>query len=171
MDTKCAPVLRPTALWEGHKNLVYSRAHSWARTTRHEPEELIAEGHIAFMEALSSYDGSSKFSTWVYGACNLRMRAFAQRNAPPVAAPEEMPEAMELERKEFDHSWLHSLSEEARFIAELLISSPREALGILGSEPPKAIRGKLRDHLRAQGWSWARIWGAFAELKQKIREL
>lgn len=64
---------------------------------------------------------------------------------------------------------LANLSEEAREVAMIILNGPAEILGLVGNEPPKAIRGAIKNHLRDQGWDWPSIWQAFKELKEVVR--
>lgn len=66
---------------------------------------------------------------------------------------------------------VENLSSEAREVVSILLSTPTEILGIVGTESPKAIRGAIYKYLWAHGWRWHRIWGAFREIKEVLKNL
>lgn len=55
-----------------------------------------------------------------------------------------------------------SLPKESKDLAEAILSS-LEALSDLSGQ--KEVRGKIVQILRGKGWSWARIWESFAQIK------
>lgn len=71
-------------------------------------------------------------------------------------------------------TWLEDftadLSDEARYIAEMLISSPAEVLGLVGGETPRQVRGIIRRHLLEDlGWTHPQAWAGMNALKAALR--
>lgn len=64
---------------------------------------------------------------------------------------------------------IENLSDEARQIVNILLTSPTEILKIMGTEPAKAVRGAIYKHLWAKGWKWRKIWDSFREIREALR--
>jgi len=61
---------------------------------------------------------------------------------------------------------LETLSQDAKYICSLVFENPEEYTSL----PPKKARGKIKNQLRDNGWSWGRIWDSYKELKKFIAE-
>jgi len=162
-------------LYEAHKNMIYSRALSFNRTSGHMVEDLVSVGNMKFMEAVESFDeaGKTEFGSWLYTVLTNGLSYYCKRIDVPDLDPD-------LEVIDHRSEWnpvsrliwketLQDLSEEAKEIVCILLSGPGELLDITGGEAPRMIRGKLKRHLLSQPhWSWGKVYDAFREIKQAI---
>jgi len=72
----------------------------------------------------------------------------------------ENPLSILLKRDRYD-----SLSEEAKYIIHLVLTTPMEIVGITGS----ITKQRIWEYLRSQeAWTWKTIWGATDELKSFV---
>ena len=180
-----------TKLYEEVKPVIVARAVSWSETTGWDIGELISVGNWLFMRELHRKKGrfdpkKSSIKSWMrrrldqyYCDYTQRLRKSTMAFVDPetlliLEATEAMRPGTALPFK--DARWsaefretLIGLSEEAQAVAKILIDGPAEALGVLGSEAPRMIRGALRRHLRSLGWSVQEISRAFNELKDFVR--
>lgn len=60
---------------------------------------------------------------------------------------------------------LRNLSEEARYVAELILNTPDELVDLIAGEPPRTVKRVLRDWLTNAGWKSHAIQDAFTELR------
>lgn len=156
-------------------NLIRRAAWSFHRTTNVDYDELFSEASLAYMVCLErkdrAYDPSkSSFNTWAYQCMTLWLITYCNKlKANPetddldamleqeiLAGNECSPEQI----VEF-HSELNTLSDEAKAVCKAIFESPMEFL----SHAPKLSRGKVKEYLREQGWSWSSIWKTFSEIK------
>ena len=150
-------------------NLIRSIAWSFHRTTGIELEELISEATIAYLEALKTYRKSkkTKLSTWAYLIMRNHLIAFYKKSLQPrewELLPETPPDPF--------HSYsvkeqLEQMGGCAKQICEMIFKAPEEFL----CHPPKMARGKIRQKLRKQGWSYPNIWAGIREVKEMINTL
>lgn len=60
------------------------------------------------------------------------------------------------------------LSEEARAVARMFWEGPAEALGIVGGETMKGVRGLLRRWMFDNGWSQPKVHRVLTELRKVV---
>lgn len=162
-------------LYNDYHKMICDRAWSFHSSTGIEFDELISVSNYLFMKAFNSWDKSkSSFSTYLFICLNNGLIMFIKKNSNLV----ELEDAHLIESPYREHypdialmakDALNELSEEARFVVNILLSTPAEILSIIGTEPPKMIRGKIRDHLKEQGWASPAIWRVFKEIKSFVK--
>lgn len=164
-------------LYEENKNIIFRKAHSFNKTTGHDLNELISEGHVLFMKAVDTYnEKNKKFSTWLWTILTNGLIRFIKKTDIPNDVCNPDIEQFNL-RSEFDPSMklmfkdtLLNMSDDAKDIISILLSTPTEILDLTGGESARAIRGKIRKHLWAKpDWTWNQIWDAFTEIKVMLR--
>lgn len=157
-----------------YEKMIYERADSFANTTGINRDDFISLGHTVWVETLKKFNRKKgSFSTLFYIRLNYAFIYYARKFQPPSDNAVDFEEHLMNSHSEwvpgvmlqFKEKVLN-LSEEAQHVIHLLLESPVEALGIEGTEPPKIIRGKIRDALRDEGWKWKTIWTVFRELKK-----
>jgi len=165
---------RAQKLYDATYAMMCARSWSFRETTGHDFTELMGVCEGIFMEAFHSYDPNrgAKFSTWLYRLLNQGLIDYTQHNdLPPDLGEAVLEEIVPDHRSDGPYQHMRvvelrsGLSDDARYILDLLLNAPVEALRDLGAQPPKIIRGILQRYLRAEGWKWKRIWEVMAELK------
>jgi len=158
-------------------------AWSFSRTTGLEFEDLFQEACLAYMWALNDerYDPSkSKFTSFAY----MKMRNWLSDYAESQYRARDLNlEGMLAESSEEDSAFaledllpsdeagpehalafaeeLGELSPEAKEICRMVMEEPSE-YAQLGK---RAGRGRVKDELRAKGWTWDRIWDGLRQAK------
>lgn len=156
----------------------------------------MSESNRLFMRAFEKWDKERPFSTFLFRVLTNGLIDFVRKTDVPLSVerlrielgvpstPDDdqdrdvsertyLPDdktihpADSLHRKEL----LDGLSSDAKYIVRLLLEGPAEFIDILGSEPPKIIRGAIKNHLRDCGWKWADIWASFREIKLMVSQL
>ena len=165
-------------LFGDHHNMIREQAHSFNRTTGFDYSELYSQGLVVFMNAVRKWDGVRKFST-LLGVCLRRdfIKLTQRMDQPPDPETREdeisrsPSPADTLLGKERVEGILAGLSAEARHVVRLMLEGPAEALGILGSEPPRVIRGAVHRYLvHKRGKTHEQSWTVLRELRTKIEE-
>ena len=68
--------------------------------------------------------------------------------------------------------WIGALSEESRFIIDVVLDTPSVLLQwALEDKKPKMTKKLIQKYLRSIGWSWSNIWDSFQEITERIEEL
>lgn len=168
---------RSAYLYKNYKRMIAGRAWTFHYLTGIEFEELHAQGRLIFVQARKDFiAGKSSFSSWLWLYLTTRLANFVGTFHRNVSLDDDL---IHLE----PHSNLNprrlliwketigNLSTEAKEVVRLLMGSPAEALNIIGTEPPRIIRGAIRRHLQDEGWPCTAIWDAFREIKQVLRNL
>lgn len=161
-----------------HEAQIAHHAWSWHRTTGLDVEELMSVGRSAFMKATTTFDENrASFSTHLHHTLYFALRSFARseyKKGPRVRPPEGGALEAGADDNHFRSAsirdWIQELSEEARFVASLIIESP-SVLGLNGTEPPKIARGKVVRFLKKLGWKQSKRWDCIAELRARIKEV
>ena len=162
---------RNEIMYEDHVNLIRRIAWRFAMLSGIDVEELISEGHLIFMRCIERWDGRRLFSTFLYRCLENGFRTFCFKNDRPrdeevIILDRAMNPREHLSFKEL----IASLSDEAKHVAGLLLSGPAEALEILGTEPPKMIRGAIQRYLVGRrGLTHSKSWEVIRELKAIVR--
>lgn len=161
-----------------HQNLI--RKAAWQRV-RQNPnlifEELEAEGNLAYMEAVETYDpDKGKFSTHLTWRLRHRLGKANSRAIDHDNYTTELNEAMNVPSKEssiesssFARA-LEGLGAEARQVVSLILGSAGEFADFtVGSV--KVTRGHIQSYLRGWGWKWTKIEAAMGEIKEMLKSL
>ena len=162
------------SLYERNKDLIQIYAHSFNKQYGLDVQDLVSVGEGAFMEALKSKPKELQYSfrAWFRSVLSNRMIDYAKKTDVPIHDEE-----LEFKLKtDADNPYrllafkdaLNELSSDARYIVDILLTSPCEVLEITGSEMPKIIRGAIIKHCRRENWSWSWIWSAFKEIKEML---
>lgn len=161
-------------LYKQHEGILRQKALSFSQTTGRNFDDLMSEANWAFLYAVKTWDGKRKFNTWL----QVQLRGFLINICRKVRLPEEFdPDLLPAREpdpyrrlcwKEKTEQLLKKLSKEARHVVTLLLEGPSEALGIIGTEPPKVIRGAIHKYLLTQGLTHAKSWEILRELKEAV---
>jgi len=163
-------------LYKDHFRLIQERAIAFNKTTGFPTDELISEGDVVFMDAVATWDASAAMlSTWLHRKLNQRFFNLTKKEAIFTKCDCEQIDFVESHHKEFDpvcttrfNDMLGKLSKEAKEVAKIILDGPSEVLDIIGTEPPKILRGILSKHLQKQGWSYAKVLSAFKEIREAL---
>lgn len=179
--------LAVTETWADVEHLVAHVVTRFYRERGGDYHDLRSAGHFAFLRAYESYDGQTKFSTWVAYCVRCaclevqRTSAIKRQRIESLAAE---PQA----RHKFDlRTFLTELSEDARVVAEMAIESPIEVLLVLRSPPEEPsdsmavrkrdgitwrgaqdMRSAITTVLKDMGWTAARIAESFQEIGEAL---
>ena len=155
-----------------NKGLIYSRARFFAQRTGHDLDELLSEADVVFMNVCRTYkQRNAKFSTYLYKCLTTRLQTFVNKTDLPKEQPEDnltLSSAHNPRQKLMFKEKIMSLSREARDVAMMLLEGPAEVLGIIGTEPPKMVRGAIQRHLIESGVSHERSWHVLRELQNSF---
>lgn len=162
--------------YEKNKHLIDIYASNYSKRFGLDVSDLVSVGEEAFVRALSSYKrGRGSFRSWFRSILRNRILDYASVTDSPVED-----ETLEFRLKTtatdpykivaFKDA-LGMLSSEAKYIVNILLTSPCEVLEITGAEMPKMIRGAIKRHCREEGWRWEWIWSAFKEIKEFLQIL
>lgn len=161
-----------------HQNLI--RKAAWQRV-RQNPnlifEELEAEGNLAYMEAVETYDpDKGKFSTHLtwrlrhrLGKANSRAIDHDNHTTALDEAANVPCRQSSIESSSFSRA-LEGLGAEARQVVNLILGSAGEFADFT-AVPVKVTRGHIQDYLRGWGWKWAKINDVMGEIKEMLKSL
>ncbi len=159
-------------LYEQHSNLIRTIAWSWSKRFNRNVDDLIGEGDEAFMRAVRTWNPERGLFKTHLSRCLRGQIIDYLKKVDLSPDPDLLPEIEWLddgeENRERMSEWMGTISEEGREIIRILLESPMEVLGIIGSESGRKMRGILKRHLRSEGWTYPSIWRSFKELKREI---
>ena len=142
-------------------------AWKFQKTTGFEFNELYSEALLAYAEALHKFDTekNTKFSTFAYVCIKSALINFVKKEC----IPGQRIDSTVLERQATWDSpyWIlkEQFTKDAQDVAKMLISHPYRYLG----NPPKMIRGLIREELREKGWTYDRIYAATKNIKEVLK--
>lgn len=163
-----------------YSDMLHHLAWKWSYGGGADHDTLMAVAHTAFMDACGTYHSKKgSFSHWLFTVVSNRLNDFTQRWNKVIPSDTETvfladlivnrhPEWEPRRRCAF-RLRLSLLSNEAHYVAQIVLDSPAEILKMRRPPTPKNVRGALRRHLRKQKWSWPRIWKTFHELEEFCR--
>jgi len=155
-------------MYEKHVGIIRNRCLELSKMTGRDYKDLFSEGNIIFMRVYPKWDkNKSKFCTFLYRSLTLGLWKYIYKNDLPIDSSHiENNYLTDATRQELKlKETIEEMSSEAKTIINILLTTPTEILDITGIESARCIRGKIRDHLRLQGWNWNTIWNTFKELK------
>ena len=130
-------------------------------------DELISEGNLIYAKAVKKHDSSiSCFSTFLWACLEKELFTFCRNqkthsvNDCFYSARIPQPE----KEVEFKNT-VETMSEEAKYIASIILSGPGELLGIDPDTRMWDIRKEIKKHLREIGWKWKDIKSSFQEIR------
>lgn len=159
-----------TRLFEENINLIRKIAWSFHTTTGVDWEELFSEACLAFVLSIRSYNPKQgSLSTHLQTCITNHLIDFTRRYHDITPSSDLIDEdVIDYQTSEVDTSFFYnfnSLSEEAKYICDMILSSPEEFL----EESKKLARRHIIDKLRKEGWSWPKIWKSFREIKAALK--
>ncbi len=166
-----------TKLFEQHDLLLRKLSHQCASRCGRPENEVYGQACYLFMQATESFEPErgKKFTNYLHSIVHNRLIEWAMKyDLPPdpETTPEPITHIPDPRKALIVKEWIAGLSEECREVAMIILSGPAEVLDLgAGRIVPKAVRGALRHHLRAKGWSWPQIWGTFTALKEEVKLL
>jgi hypothetical protein len=166
--------------WEDYKKMIIGKALQYSRIYGIEPHELISEGNLIFVKARNSFNDSlSLFSTYLWTCLNNGLRSFCQEQKEQMffeySANGVLPDGRDnchqrIKNSIFIRQSIAALPPAGQYTMKLLMENPAK-LGLDGAEPPRAIRGAIKNHLRSQGESWSATWQTLSSLKSIFEEV
>ena len=160
--------------YKKYEKMVMKLAHSFQKTSQLECDDLMAEAHVAYAEALNTYnDRLSSLQTWIYLQVRNRLctHLLKSKKTPSLGGgwdeenTRESKEACPEKKAEF-HQLLSTLSKESLFICRIIFSSP----GLYANLPPTIARRRLMSVLRHNGWKKVKVQECFSEIKTTLTE-
>lgn len=146
-------------------NLIRKIAWSYVHTTGLEFEELFSVAALGYTKALNSFNpNKSCFSTWAWTNMSHELNDFLSKEPKDDLINKE---SINPEQEYSFKESIQSLSQEAQQVCKMVFESPAEYI----SHAPKLSRGKIKDELRSEGWSWSQIWRSFKEIKSTLNEM
>lgn len=154
------------ALYLDHQKILGSLTSRFLSLYGGDREEVSSEADFLFLQAAETYDPhkGAAFPTWVHwkvwsGLRNHHRAEMRQKERERIAG-----EARKAAQEAVDDfpDRLEGLSREALQVAFLALQEAGETL----SEKP--TKGEIQEALRAAGWKWKDIWGAFSELREAL---
>lgn len=150
------------------------------KTTKHcpvDPHAAQSAAHVGFLKAYKTYDGRTKFTTWVSYKISKEIKTAwikqCKRKTKNVDYEVLTTTIYSRESPVFDpEEFFAEFSRDARRVAELILSPPPainktvKKLGQGDSIPN--FRYAIRVFLSGLGWSASRITKAFVEIKEKL---
>lgn len=163
---------RNEKLYLANIKMIQKKAWSYQRTSGIDIDELMSEGDMIFMRAIEKWDGKRPFGTFLWTCLDNGFRKFMVKVDVPgdqeilesLSDPEPVPGSRMMFRE-----IVEGLSKEARDVVTMILNGPAEALDIIGSEPPKMIRGAIQRHLvNDLGMTHRKSWEVINELKEVV---
>jgi len=159
-------------LYKENVNLIRKRAWHYARKYRFDVEELISEGSSLFMKAVQRYEKreNTKFTSFFWRVLDNGMKDYIKRTPQVIEFKERGvldPHFNPTEHLMFREK-VRQLSHEARHVAMIFLEGPAEALGLIGNEPPRIVRGLVTRYLAKQGVGKNRAYRILKELRQSF---
>lgn len=164
-------------------NMDLVRKLAW-RFARRSPvwefDDILSEACVAYLEGEQTYDpgkGAAKSTyLWTYINNHLVNRVlethnkFTSREAATDVYDLQVPALSgdPLAQLAATAHWLEfyeSLTPEGQEICDILLDPTSCELPV---NTPKLCRGRLRDELRARGWSWSAIWDSYRDIKNAL---
>ena len=128
-------------LYSSVKNLIFSKAHSFARSTGHEVEELIAQGNLIYCQALKKHDpNKAKFITLLYLQLDQGLIQYTHKLSKHRALTTETKKTKPYihpmpERSCHIRNEIKNLSEEGQHITRLILDNPEKLFKKDGLKP------------------------------------
>ena len=162
--------------YKDYKNLIFRTAWNYNKKYGLDFEELVARGNLAFCDAKDTFDKSkkTKFSThlcWqLKGAFGLMLRERSQ--ALPLTEHSDI-RTETIESDLFFRNMVSKLSNEARFITEIVFETPYEIVQMCIEEatPATVTMGRIKKYLRDLGWTHSLIHKSYKEIQFMLKNL
>lgn len=162
--------------------LISKIAWSYQRTTGLDFDDLFSVASIGYCRGINTWkeNAGAKRTTWCYYCMQNELNGYLQQRERFYQFPEDndsedddipfedyylQNEIDPYKELEFKDS-IKALSTNSRTLIKIIFESPNEFL----EQAPKLNRGKIKNLLRKQGWSWSEIWNSFKEIKELLNE-
>ena len=165
--------MNTNSTFKKYQNFLRKLAWSYNKTTGLPYEDLFSEATIGYMNAINSYDKKKKVPiiNWIGVCVNSRLNNFLRyhrNDVPTTFINEEMEESIpapdDIEASETISHIMECLGEDAREICSMIFNDTK-----YGDMNGRKARGAIRRKLRKSGWTHAKIWNAFNELKAVLK--
>lgn len=163
--------------YEKVKNLIHKLAIGYAKSHGGDVDELVSEGHVAFMRAYPKWDPEiGALTTLMYHAVINQFNSYSRRQAKHQGyqfgqAEETKAEDVVDDKPTFDlPDFLETLSNDARVVVQLIFNAPRQLEQDAEDKGghAKNWRSSLRQLLRDMQWSVEEIRSAFDEVRNAL---
>jgi DNA-directed RNA polymerase specialized sigma subunit len=151
--------------------LIQKIAWSFHKTTGLPIDDLIGEASLAYATWLPKYDPKkARLSTFMYIRIKCHLIDYCKKqNEYYLKSPEDAQTTIDSfssshENRIIFKSAIENGSEEIKYLVWMIFQSPSEFLGYGG-------RGKVKDKLRKEGWTWDQIWKTFTEMRKLLRSM
>lgn len=160
-------------LYQQHVKLLWSVVHRVHAITGCDINDLFSVGEEMFMRAAGSYKPShGPFAPYFSRLARNGMIDHVRRCKTSQMLDVDMVVIGVAPR----HLWrlelidfANGLSTEALEVIQLILTAPADLLGIEAKViRPKLARGKIRDLLRGQGWTFGKVAAAFIEIRTAL---
>lgn len=138
-------------------------------------DDWMGEAALIYMHAYESYDGSTKFSTWLHYKVEKGFLTIIRNRANRSAKMRQRCWSEKLGRCLKDDSFqfadfIEQLSQDATIIVELTINTPKKLRRCINATnaQPRTVRSSLRKYLRSLGWTADRISESFTEIARAL---
>ena len=162
--------------WASVENLACSVCNQFVSKHGGNFDDALSTAYEVYVDCCKTWiTGSAPFSNF-FATCLYRrlLGEKQQTKRLPVVSISAGEVDYEIEEHVLDHSrvsdWMSTLKEDVRTLAQLALDTPAEVIAVFQAKggQPRNMRSTLRDYLRAQGWTWARIETAFNEMKAAL---
>lgn len=161
--------------YKEYQRIIYSLAHQFARKG-HNFDDLVGVGNMAFCRAVDNYDGSVKFSTFLYTCVKNAMIMETKTNwfIPliniDVSELVDIPSHEDIERRILFLESLRVLSDESQEIIAHILSAPMLILHEARTLSQRGLRVSLFKFLRSNGYPIKKIRSSMKEIDLWFRE-
>ena len=156
--------------------MIKNRARSWARpgVIGLEKEDLESIGNEVFMECCSTFNGSTKFSTWLWKCLNNRF--YVECNYKKIHCEDIEPIQIANKNENIESQVvlkqsLQKLSSDAQFIVNSALNTPIEMINQAKEETGRAcicLKRIQRHLIENEGWGVGRCWRGFKEIRKAL---
>jgi DNA-directed RNA polymerase specialized sigma24 family protein len=156
-------------LYEKYHKMLCKLAWSFHYSTNIDVEELLDEVQLAFFLGLEKYEADkSTLSTFLHTFVTNHLIDFTKKyhritpNSNLIES-ETFAESMYYDPFSFIDN-MNSLSEEAQYVCRTILTSPEKFI----ESSSRLARKHVIDRLRAEKWSWPKIWRTIKEIKTAL---
>lgn len=159
-------------------NLIRKIAWSFHATTGVAYNELVSEATLAYFEAMTALTGKSnrkfnpkphlpeqsKLTSYYYRCMQNALVNFCKKELRTVSSRTVMEYDAHYTPTDDFLETLNEMPVDCKVITDYVLKHSDE----FATLPPKAVRGKVVEYLREEGWSWSQVWGSFKTTKQYL---
>lgn len=154
------------------QQLIFKMVHKFIRQSGGDFEEYLSEANLAFVQAMKKYDKTKgQISTWIgFQVWHTLLEKKRNQSKDRHLFTETIPERKVESRQHAVTSLLSDLSQDARFVASLVLDIPEEIVSptIKNGSRPANLRKSLHNYLLDMGWTYSKIQECFEEVRQAL---